>query len=299
MTEPAGPRSGTSVPGRFVEVDGRRIHVVDEGAGPPVLLMAALGSNWFDLDPLAARLVARGHRVVRYDRPGYGMSEAPRAHHVPSLDGEIDRMLAVLDAVGVAGSVILVGHSLASLYVEGFARTRPDRTAGVLILDGSYVLVPWRILPTGVRVGNAHRAIGLLRTIGRCSGIRPADGAAVRERVLPRPPEGFDESQRRWAGRLFGGPSMLLATLTENAAFPAINAALRRMRHTRPMPEVPTIVLAAVSGPAVWQRYWCWKQRRYAADLGAQFRTVAARHFVVLDRPDEVAELVGEVGGRT
>ena len=53
-------------PGQIVDVDGQRIHVVDEGSGRPLLLMAAMGSNWFDLDHLAARLVERGWRAVSY-----------------------------------------------------------------------------------------------------------------------------------------------------------------------------------------------------------------------------------------
>ncbi|WP_353507156.1 hypothetical protein [Gordonia sp. ABSL11-1] len=89
-------------PGRLVDVDGITLHVLDEGDGPPLLMLAALGSNWFDLDPLTDRLRA-SWRIIRYGRPGYGLSEpiAPLNH--PTLDGEVEWMRGVQDAVGPAG----------------------------------------------------------------------------------------------------------------------------------------------------------------------------------------------------
>lgn len=287
--------NATGIPGRHIDVGGLRLHVLDEGSGPPLLLMAALGSNWFDLDPLATRLVVRGWRVIRYDRPGYGLSAGPRRREVPTLDAEIRRMTGVLDAVGVDGPVTLVGHSMASLYVEGFARSEPARTAGLVILDGSYVLLPWRVVPPSFRVANAHRLMGAARGVSVRVGLRLRGRGQLRARILPTPPEGFDAAQRVWGDRVFGGGRMLLATLVENAAFPTINESLRRLRSARALPAVPTVVVAALSGSVVWRRFWRAKQARYAAGLGARLRTVGSHHFLVLEVPDEVADIIDEV----
>lgn len=287
------------MPGSRVVADGIGLHVVDEGAGPPLLLMAALGSNWFDLDPLAARLVTRGWRVLRYDRPGYGLSDPMPRERIPTLDDEVGRMSAVLDAAAVDAPVTVVGHSLASLYVEAFARVHPARTAAVVMLDGSYVLAPWRVLPTAFRVANAHRVIGAVRAVSAwaCGRRRSRwrGGARWRSRLLPAPPEGFDDRQHYWGARVFGRSRMLLATLVENAAFPALNMRLRRLRRTRPMPAVPVVVVAAAGGPGPWRRFWLWKQGRFAAMLGGRLRAVAAGHFLVLEVPDAVAGILDDV----
>ncbi|MGV9827357.1 alpha/beta fold hydrolase [Gordonia sp. NPDC003429] len=283
-------------PGQLVGEAGRRIHVLDEGAGPPVLLMAALGSNWFDLDHLTARLVGRGRRVIRYDRPGYGLSDPPERHRVPTLEDEVARMDAVLDRLGVTEPVTLVGHSLASLYVEAFARLRPARTAGVVVLDGSYVLAPWRIVPPGFRVANAHRVVRATRLATGHYPLNRHGGFHMRRMMLPVPPEGYDSRQQYWSSRLFGGSSMVLATFVENAAFPTMNRSLRYLRQHAPMPSVPVVVVAAMSGPRMWRTFWLWKQRRYARVLGARLLTVSARHFVVLEIPDEVADIVDGMG---
>ncbi|MEO9329298.1 alpha/beta fold hydrolase [Gordonia aurantiaca] len=298
MTPPDGaqrdPVAGDGAPGVFVTVGDHRLHVLDEGSGPPLLLMAALGSNWFDLDPLVSRLES-SWRVIRYDRPGYGLSSPVGRQHLPTLLGEVERMVAVLDARGVTEPVVVVGHSLASLYVEAFARTHPERTAGMVVLDGSYVLVPWRLVPLSFRIGNAHRLVGTARAVTSRVGIRRWPSLKVWTRVVPAPPEGRGESQRRWGAKLFGQPEFLLAMLVENAAFGAMNKTLRGLRRTNPMPRVPVTVVVASSTLPGWRVFWEWKQRRYADLLGADRITVLprAKHFLVSERPDEVAEIIG------
>ncbi|GAC69286.1 alpha/beta hydrolase [Gordonia soli] len=292
------PATDRPAPGRLIDVGGYRLHVVDEGSGPPLMLMAALGSNWFDLDPLAARLRDRW-RVIRYDRPGYGLSGRLIRGRPHTLAGEVHRMVGVLDELGVTEPVTIAAHSMASLYAEGFARTHPTRTAGVLMLDGSFVLAPWRLVPTGFRVGNAHRLIGLAEAVGTRLGVRRRGTNVFRGRFLPAPPEGFDEHQQYWTRRVFGSPQMLLALLAENAAFPRINGDLRRWRRRRPMPppaDCPVVVVVALPGPRPWNEFWLWKQQRYADVLGGRVAKIEpAHHFVVLDRPDDVAAIIDEV----
>jgi hypothetical protein len=64
--------------GNFIEVDGVRVHYVDVGEGEPVVLLHGNASMLQDpylglLDGLAGR-----HRVIAFDRPGFGYSERPK-----------------------------------------------------------------------------------------------------------------------------------------------------------------------------------------------------------------------------
>jgi pimeloyl-ACP methyl ester carboxylesterase len=280
-------------PGRLIDVDGISLHVLDEGDGPPLVLLAALGSNWFDLDPLVDRL-GTSWRVIRYDRPGYGLSEPVAPLNHPTLDGEVDRMCGVLDAVGIDGPVTVVAHSMASLYAEAFARRWPERTAGVVMIDGSFVMVPWRVLPTRARTFIARRLDSVVEVVSRGFGLRRRS-ADLRPHLLPVPPEGVDDAQRHWAATVFGARPMVRATLIEHATFPALNADLRALRRRRPIPSVPRIVVGAVHGIRPWRRYWAWKQSRYAQMLDASLVLVVGHHFLVLDRPDEVAAAIDAI----
>ena len=66
--------------GRFVEVDGVRLHYVERGEGAPLVLLHGLGTMGLDflLSDLV-ELAARKYRVIVFDRPGYGHSDRPRA----------------------------------------------------------------------------------------------------------------------------------------------------------------------------------------------------------------------------
>src|SRR6478752_9371081 len=65
--------------GQFVEVDGVRLHYLERGEGPPVVLLhgnVVTAEDWA-LSGVLDR-VAERHRVVAFDRPGYGHSDRPR-----------------------------------------------------------------------------------------------------------------------------------------------------------------------------------------------------------------------------
>ncbi|MEE4025547.1 alpha/beta hydrolase [Gordonia sp. PKS22-38] len=277
-------------PGVLTTVGGRRLHVVDEGAGPPLLLMAALGSSWWDLDPLASRLAAGGWRVIRYDRPGYGLSDPPGRGEHPTLLGEVDRMAAVLDTAGVQTPAAVVGHSLASLYVEAFGRVHPDRTAALVVIDGSFSMTPVHLVPRAWSVWAARWLSDHAQAICVWLGVDRWPRERVWRLVVPPPPEGFTADHHRWVGQLFGRAPFLAALVAENAMFGAMDRTLRRLRHTNPLPAVPSRVIVAAPRTPGWRQFWEWKQRRYAALLGADVDVIPrARHFVVSQRPDEVA----------
>ncbi|GAA2060704.1 alpha/beta fold hydrolase [Williamsia deligens] len=276
----------TRRPGAVVEIDGQPTHVVVEGAGPPVLLLAALGSNWFDLDALAADL-ASDFTVIRYDRPGYGLSASLPRDTWPTLDGEVRRIAAVLDHLDVREPVALAAHSMSSLYAEAFAVLHPDRTRAVMMIDGTFTLFSVRAVPTAIRVANCHRAADIADRVGLPARFGPAAHASI----LPTPPGGYDEDQRRWIRDVFRRSDMLRATLVENAAFPAIDDDLRTVRGARGKPAVPATVLAALGDGGGWRSAWRSRQRRYAQMLGATYEEISpAGHLVVITHPARVAD---------
>src|SRR3954452_21150228 len=66
--------------GSFLTVDGVRLHYSDRGEGSPVVLIhgnAVTGDDW-NTSGVAELLLRRRHRVIIFDRPGFGYSERPR-----------------------------------------------------------------------------------------------------------------------------------------------------------------------------------------------------------------------------
>jgi pimeloyl-ACP methyl ester carboxylesterase len=118
---------------RAVSVGTHSLHVRALGGGPPTVVVdVGLGGSLEEWHPLQEALAADA-LVVIYDRAGYGGSEAGP---LPRDSGrEADELRAVLDAAGVPGPFVLVGHSLGALNAQVFHGRYPEDTAGLVLLD--------------------------------------------------------------------------------------------------------------------------------------------------------------------
>ncbi|MER5761207.1 alpha/beta hydrolase [Streptomyces sp. NPDC002082] len=287
--------------GRFVRLpagptaDGVALHVLVEGSGPPVVLSAGLAMAWFDWDPVAELLVAAGRTVVRFDRPGHGLS-AP-AVRAPSAAGEAHRIAGLLDALGLgAERVTVAGHSIAAFHAEAFARLYPGRTAAVVLVDGSVEERPRTALPAGVRTG-AARALGRAVTaVGLPAALGPwARRTAVR---ASRAGGADDPAARDLVRRCYRTGRVWRGALLENAAYPDTAAEVLALRAELPL-TAPATVLAGHDPGARRPDLrrpdlrWLGRQAALADALGARFEVAEpAGHLVMLDRPHQVARAV-------
>ena len=90
---------------REVEVPGGRLFVVDEGAGPPIVLLHAGVADLRAWDDVVPPLVGAGYRVVRYDARGHGRSTTDDVEFSPRAE-----VVAVMEALGIERAA-LVGNS--------------------------------------------------------------------------------------------------------------------------------------------------------------------------------------------
>jgi pimeloyl-ACP methyl ester carboxylesterase len=123
---------------RQVQLDGIGLHVVEEGAGPPVVLchgFPELAFSWRHQIPVLAR---EGYRVIAPDMRGFGESSRPQevaAYDVVSLCGD---MTGLLDALGEE-SAIFVGHDWGASLVWSLALLEPARVRAVAGLSVPFV----------------------------------------------------------------------------------------------------------------------------------------------------------------
>jgi pimeloyl-ACP methyl ester carboxylesterase len=123
--------------GRFIEVDGVRLHYVEQGEGPVLFLIHgnAVMAEDFRLSGLMGKL-ARNFRVIAFDRPGYGYSDRPRTT-IWTPETQAKLLQRALDLLGVEQAIVL-GHSLGSLVALSMALQAPDRVRGLVLLSGYY-----------------------------------------------------------------------------------------------------------------------------------------------------------------
>lgn len=127
--------------GPFVTVNGVRLHYVDRGSGPPVVLLHGNGGmveDWQASGLLDA--LARRHRVIALDRPGFGHSDRPRG--IPwTARAQARLLLQALRQIGVRRPV-LVGHSWGTLVALWMALDDRPAVAGLVLLSGVYFPLP-------------------------------------------------------------------------------------------------------------------------------------------------------------
>ncbi len=140
--------------------DGTRIAYAVAGSGPLLIVppgwISHLELSWA-LPPERRfyETLASGRTLVRYDKPGCGLSD--RVERVQSLEGEIEALAAVVRALG-ADRFELLGSSLGVAVSVAWAATRPESVAR-LVLYGGW-LRGAEIAPPAVR----EHVVGLVRT---------------------------------------------------------------------------------------------------------------------------------------
>ncbi|MER6130089.1 alpha/beta hydrolase [Streptomyces sp. NPDC001795] len=268
---------------RYVRIDGVPHHVRVEGTGPLCVLSPGLGMCWFDWDPVVP-LLAPWRTVVRFDRPGLGLSGPARAW--PTLRGEARRIGQVLDALGLDGPATVVGHSLAGFHAEAFARFFPERAAGVVLVDSSVEEDP-RPRRAGTAQDAAMRVcLTLLGAAGVPRALLPQLRRAV---VRASRTGGGDPAPYALVRGSYSTRRALDAIIAENTTYMDEAVELAALRRDIPFPDVPVTVLAA-GAP-----HWLDRQRALADLLNGTFRVAEpSGHLVMLDRPGDVADAVLE-----
>ena len=264
MTDPGG---------RFLDVAGERVHIVERGSGQQVLLIHGFPSNasaFAGLMPLLEDHFA----MVAVDMVGFGQST--RRIRRP-LDGEAyaDRLVGLLDALEMARPHV-IGLSWGGSVAQRLAARYPERVDRLVLLAAVSAA---RVLPlsdanlVGLALAIRFPALGraaVRRFVMRASGDPgPADEALVRAYVDPL----------RQPGTL----SVLRRFVRDTAATPPIDLAAVR---------APTLVVVPLADRVVPPGAGA---EIAAAIPGARYVALpGVGHAVQFEARHQVAELIGE-----
>ena len=124
-------------PHQLVPVQGpRRLDLFCVGHGTPVVVFeSGLGGDAIDWRKVQGP-IGQVTEACSYDRAGYGFSDP--ADRPSDATDTVDDLHRLLRAASVPKPVILVGHSIAGLYLTLYAATYPSDVAGVVLLDPSF-----------------------------------------------------------------------------------------------------------------------------------------------------------------
>ena len=115
----------------FIELDGLTLRYQLSGGGDRTLVLVhEMGGSLESWDDVSPRLAA-SRRVLRYDTRGAGMSQKVRGQL--GIDTMADDIMALLDALGIAGKVALAGIAVGGAIALHFAARYPERTSAVAV----------------------------------------------------------------------------------------------------------------------------------------------------------------------
>lgn len=123
--------------GRFLDVDGVRLHYVERGSGEPLVLLHGNGSMIEDFESSGLiELAAKNFRVIVFDRPGFGHSDRPR-NVVWTPDAQAALIRHALERLNISNAIVL-GHSWGASVAVALALNYPDLVRGLVLASGYY-----------------------------------------------------------------------------------------------------------------------------------------------------------------
>jgi pimeloyl-ACP methyl ester carboxylesterase len=296
-------------PGRLVRINKGLMHIHVTGEGTPTVVfesgMGASCLSWTHVQPA----VAKFSRAASYDRAGHGWSDPA---HEPRTAQQIALELhALLDATGVPGPYVLVGHSFGGYVTRAFAHLYREDVVGLVLVDSIHP-AEWenptpeqfRVISVGLRYARIAAWLARLGVVRFCLA-RVARGSP---RIAWAAANAFGASVsttvQRIAGEIRKLPAPMLpvvrsfwsqpknfVSLGQHVAALPVSAA--QAAAVTSLGDLPVVVLSGDHHPALyadWQRDLAQLSSR-----GVQIVAGESGHWIHLDRPELVTGVIREV----
>jgi len=296
-------------PGRIIDAGAGKLHLDERGAGDPVVVLesgiAASSMSWALVQPRVAEFT----RVASYDRAGLGWSG--RASAPRSIEQMVGELAALLRAANLQPPYVLVGHSFGGLLIRAFAHLHPAQVAGLVFVDPVSLRL-WADCPPGerrrlrlgvslsrrgaflARLGVVRAALALLASggrrlpqwIARASAPR-ATGflASMIGQVQKLPPSLRPMVRAHWSH-----PKSFLAM---GAYLECLPASAREALAMQIPAKIPFVILSASTAtPDEMDERNAWAAQ---ASKGRHIVVEETGHWILLERPDVVADAVQEI----
>lgn len=189
--------------GHCLDLNGVGMSYVDEGNGPPVVLLHGNPTWSFFYRNLIPALRAE-HRVIAPDHVGCGRSDKPSRRHYPySLSRRVDDLTTLIDKLVPDGRVSLVVHDWGGMIGMAWATGHPERVDRLVVMNTAAFRLPkGKRLPWSLRLGRAS-IIGpaLIRGFNLfCRGA--SRHGVVRQPLAPEVRDQFLAPYNSWANRI-------------------------------------------------------------------------------------------------
>jgi len=296
-------------PGRLVRVNEGRMHINVTGGGTPTVVfesgMGASCLSWTLVQPRVAQFA----RAVSYDRAGHGWSDPKRE---PRTARQIAQELrTLLDAAGIPGPYVLVGHSFGGYVNRAFAHMYRNEMVGMVLVDSVHP-AEWenptpeqlRMIEVGLRYAWIAAWLARLGFVRFCLARLARDSPKLGWAAARAFGVGTASAVQRIAGEIRKLPAPILPIVRELWSQPKNFISLGQ--HVAALPDsaaqaaavssLGDLPLVVLSGDHHAAPYIDWQ--RDLAQLSSRGRHLVASdsgHWIHLDHPELVTRAIREV----
>ncbi|MGD0437519.1 MAG: alpha/beta hydrolase [Bryobacteraceae bacterium] len=208
---------------RFVEVNGIKMHIAEQGTGPLVVLVHGFPELWYSWRHVLPALAAAGYHAVAPDMRGYGQTDAPPNIEDYTLLQSVGDIVGVVHALGYEHAAI-AGHDWGAPVAYNAANLRPDIFTAVVLLSVPFgVRGEGGVKPTESMQGRVPKGMQFYQTYFQTPGVAEKEFETDPKRTLRMllySLSGSIPKQDRWR-YVFGLDQNALAGCTDPKQLPA------------------------------------------------------------------------------
>ena len=179
---------------------GVRMHHVDEGQGPAVVMVHG-NPSWSFLYRQAIPTLAKNHRVIVPDHLGCGLSDMPPPGYGFTLAERVADLAELLDSVVPHGPVDLVAHDWGGMIALAWAIDHPERVRRLVLMNtAGFGLPPGAAIPMSLRLARTP-LVGSWLVRGLNLFVKGAIRHGVTKPLPPAAAQGFLAPYGTWEER--------------------------------------------------------------------------------------------------
>jgi pimeloyl-ACP methyl ester carboxylesterase len=136
---------------REARVNGVRLHLVEAGSGPLVLLLHGFPEFWYSWRHQIPALAAAGFRVIAPDLRGYNLSDKPRGVSAYRIEALLGDVIGLIRSAGEERAAV-AGHDWGGVIAWRLAMHHPQAVEKLIILNAPHPAAYWRELRSGAQL---------------------------------------------------------------------------------------------------------------------------------------------------
>lgn len=272
---------------REAVVDGVRLHYVEAGEGPLVILLHGFPEFWYEWRFQIPALAAAGFRVIAPDLRGYNLSDKPRGVGSYRVDALVEDVAALIRHVGVERAHV-VGHDWGGVIAWYLPMLHPELVERLAVLNAPHPAAFRRELRRPDQLFRSSYVAFFQFPWAPEAAFRANDFALLEHvfRTEPARPGAYTDEDVRLYKEAMARPGALTASLNYYRA--AVRHSPPRVRRI----DAPTLLIWGERDPHLVVRLTEGVER-WVPDLRVE-RIPEASHWVAVDEPERVNRLLAD-----